>query len=157
LWMLVRYLSDHHFVWLVLLGLALYWCVLFDPLPLITGLTFLALMARAWVRGDTRWQHNPLHLLVVPAAFFPAHALLSRQYGYELISAFKFALEDARDFNRWNHRPYDIWVGQNLIDILSAIGPLVSVVLLGIAGVGVCRIALAATRWGPSAALDVAC
>jgi hypothetical protein len=157
LWLLLRYLSDRRPVWLVLLGIALYWSVLFEPLPLVTGLTFLALMWRARMRGETDWQDNLLIVTVVPATFLAVNAVVAHFCDYEIISAFAFALEDARNFNRWNYRPYGLWVGQNLIDTFTATGPLVSALLLGIAGAGVGRIVRAARREGRKTAIGVAC
>jgi hypothetical protein len=94
--------------------------------------------------------------VVVPAAFFAADLCVYRLFGYEVVRAFLFALRDARQFNAATGRPYDLWVVQNLIDTLANTGALTAALVVGIAAVGVGRIAVAAVREGQRAAGAVA-
>jgi len=130
LWMLVRFCVTRRWSWLVGIGISLYWLVLFDPLPLVTGLVFLAVLARSCARGELGFGNLVQVFVLVPTAFCGTAALVSRAYGYDLIEAGRFAFSEAREFNQLNQRPYAVWLVQNLIDFLVNTGIATSALFL---------------------------
>lgn len=157
LWLLVRYLTSRHPGWLAALGVALYALVLFDPVPLITGLTFVALIGRAWAQKTIGWKNVVAILALVPLAFFAADCVVALRYGYEIVSAFAFAYHDAKHFNATHGRSYDVWLVPNLIETLSNTGILTSALVLGIAVAALPRMAWGLWREKLRGAVTVAC
>lgn len=140
LWLLLRYLAKPHFGWLAAMGAALYALVLFEPLPLVTGLVFLALIARALGVGAITRRQALAVLVLVPVAFFAVDLVVWGAFGYEIVGAFQFALHDAQEFNKQQNRPYGLWVQFNLIETLSNTGLLTSALAVGLGIAGVVRV-----------------
>ncbi|MBP3955274.1 hypothetical protein J8F10_08270 [Gemmata sp. G18] len=157
LWLFLRYLADRHPGWLIATGTALYALVLFEPLPLVTGLTFLALIGRAWTQRAIGAPHVLAIFTLIPLAFFATNLAVAQLFGYEIVSAFLFALRDATEFNIAENRPYWVWLVYNLIETLSNTGVLTSALVLGIAGTGAYRMARALGAEGWSGPRAVAC
>ncbi len=156
LWMLLRFCATRRPLWLVAVGCSLYWLVLFDPLALVTGLVFLAVLARAIGRGDIGWWDVGKVAALVPLAFWGADWLVARASGYEIIEAARFAMDHAKEFNELNKRPYGLWVVQNPIDFLVNTGIATSVLFLGLAASAGLRVCALWCRNGWRAASELA-
>ncbi|HEY1187287.1 MAG TPA: hypothetical protein VGE74_06495 [Gemmata sp.] len=157
LWLQVRYLAKPHAGWLAAMGVALYALVLFEPLPLVTGLVFLALIGRAWALGAIARKHVLSVLVLVPVAFFVVDLLVWWGFGYEIMSAFRFALHDAQEFNKQQNRPYGLWVVFNLVETLSNTGLLASGLALGLFAAGAVRLVRAFRSVGWAGVRVIAC
>ncbi|MBA4186569.1 MAG: hypothetical protein C0467_00985 [Planctomycetaceae bacterium] len=153
LWMLLRFCATQGVYWLIGIGVSLYWLVLFDPLPLVTGLVFLGILGRAIVRCDLDWVGTAQVFLLVPLSFCGAAWLVSWAYGYNVIEAARFAIAHAKEFNELNNRPYDLWLFQNLIDFLVNTGIATSSVFVWLAATAMRRSLVAWTRDGWRASL----
>ncbi len=157
LWLLVRYLATRKPTWLVAMGVSLYALVLFEPLPLITGLTFVALIGRAWGLHTIDWKNVVALIAVVPLGFFVTNLVVAQAFGYEIVSAFEFAYHDAKEFNVRQNRPYDVWLVANPIETLSNTGLFTSAIVFGIAGVGMFQMSRVMWAKGWRSAWAVAC
>jgi hypothetical protein len=120
--LLLRWLMTGRAVYAALLGVALYGLTFFEPLPLAMGLLFAALTARALWRSELAWRTFLLQTVVVVIAFAATYAFMSVWFGFDLIDALRQIGADAVAFNAAVGRPYSIWVQQNLIDFIFAIG-----------------------------------
>ena len=130
----VCYLNSTRTGYLVALGFSLYALVLFEPLPLVTGLIFLALLAKHWQEGRLTRSQLLTVVSCVPAAFLLLHLVMVWTLGFNLFEAFAFAWKDAKDFNLSQHRPYAIWVVQNLKDFFLNAGIAPSLLFLACLG-----------------------
>lgn len=139
LWLLMRYCASGRPAWLVAVGVSLYWLVLFDPVPLVTGLVFLAVLWRASARGEVSRRGLAAVFIVVPAAFAASAWFVSLAFGYDIVEALRFALHHASEFNELNQRTYGLWLVQNLIDFFVNIGLGTSAIFLTLAATAVCR------------------
>jgi len=105
----------------IAIGPALYVLAIFDPLPLTAGLCGLAAVARPVDRPVT-----PMQLVtfagIVAAGWLTTYAIVAGLLGFDLGSAYQFAIDNAATFNREQHRPYWFWAGHNLKDFAIGIG-----------------------------------
>lgn len=157
LWLLLRYLARPHSGWLAAMGAVLYALVLFEPLPLVTGLVFLALIARARVSGALTRPQAFAVLVLVPLAFFAVDLVMWGVFGYEIVGAFQFALHDAHEFNKQQNRPYALWVLFNLIETLSNTGLLTSALVIGLGIASAVRVVQSHTNAGWAGVRAVLC
>jgi hypothetical protein len=109
---------------------ALYGLVLFEPLPLVTGIVCAAFVARWLWTGDLTLRVVAVQSLVVLAAFAAAHALMLAMFHFDLIQTVRETAADAMAFNVESRRPYGIWVRQNLVDFFFATGICQAVVFI---------------------------
>jgi hypothetical protein len=112
------------------LGVSLYVLVFYEPLPLVMGLFFAALVARALQRKDIGWRTLLIHSSLVLFAFLVAYAAMYVLFGFDLMSAFRQISVEAIQFNAAAGRPYGIWIRENVPEFLF--------------GVGVCQVVLVA-------------
>jgi len=105
-----------------LFGAALYALAFFEPLPLVTGILFAALLLRAIMRGTISWREVTFHGVVALAAFGLTYVIVRVGTGFDLVQAFREITAHALAFNRSTGRPYSIWVRQNLWDIAFGMG-----------------------------------
>lgn len=113
-----------------LLGVSLYALLFFEPLPLVMGLVFLALLGGALVRGALAPLGAIKLVLHSMAAFAAAHALMLAVFRYDVLANFLQLLERAREFNRSAGRPYGVWARQNLWDFSFGVGTASAVLVL---------------------------
>jgi hypothetical protein len=132
--LLLLYLESGRRAYLVLEGASLYVLVLFEPLPLVLGLVFLALLVRSYWQGRLSKIDLALVVAMVAGSFFLCHALMVRVFGFDVVRAFLFAWNDARTFNAEMGRPYSVWVVHNLKDFLLNAGMFQSALFLALAG-----------------------
>ena len=118
----LRWLATASVAYAALLGVALYGLVFYEPLPLVMGLLFSALTARALWRADLTWRTFLLQSGLVVIAFAATYATMFVWFGFDLIDALREIGVHAAAFNAVARRPYSIWVRQNLLDFLFGIG-----------------------------------
>ena len=138
---LLRWLNTGRALHAVAAGGALYALVLFEPLPLVTGLLFAALLVRTIWTGTMRLQTAVLHVVLMLAVFAAVAFTVQRLYGFDLVAAFASVRADAEAFNAQQRRPYDVWIRANLIEFLFGMGA-------GQVVLAVAALALAASRAG---------
>jgi hypothetical protein len=107
---------------IVAAGVSVYWLVIFEPLPLAAGPVVIAQILRRVQMRQIGWR-DVVRVLVVPAiTAIGVHAGMRILFGFDAVAAFLAALEDARQFNEANARPYWLWVGHNLKDFVIHMG-----------------------------------
>ena len=105
-----------------LLGVALYAMVLFDPLLLSLGLLFAAIMVHSlWMDGI---QPAPIvrQLGIGIAAFAATYVLFLTAFRFDLFRTLNELRLESAAFNVEEHRPYGVWVVQNLLDFGFGVG-----------------------------------
>jgi hypothetical protein len=134
--LVLRWFMTGSAIYAAMFGIALYGLVFYEPLPLVMGLLFAALAARALWRADTTWRQLLLQSGVVIVAFATAYALIRIWSGFDLISAFRQIGAHAVAFNAEAARPYSIWVRENLVEFLFGVGLCQAVVFWAALGEG---------------------
>lgn len=118
----LRYLRSPRAPWAVSLGVCLYGTLFFDPLPLASGLVFLALLAgRARSSRLTRRSIGRLAVACL-AGFLAVHAAMLALFHYDVFGHFLRLLTQAVAFNPRAERAYAVWVVQNPVDFLVNAG-----------------------------------
>ena len=118
----VMYLTSKKDRYLPAVGITLYGLFIFEPLPFVTGLIFLALMGKCLLDGELTRSGVMKIFSYVPATFFLLHFILAATLGFDVFKAFSFALKDAYTFNAETHRPYAVWLIHNLKDFFLNMG-----------------------------------
>jgi len=142
--LLLRWLITGSAIYAAMLGVTLYGLIFFEPLPLVMGLLFAALAARAVWRADISWRRLLTQSGVVVIAFATTYAAVYGRFGFDLISAFRQIGTDAVAFNTTAGRPYSIWVRENLREFLFGVGICQAVVFVAALCEGLGR----AEPWG---------
>jgi hypothetical protein len=138
--LLLLYLESRRWVYLVLEGASLYALVLFEPLPLVVGLVFLALLARAYAQKRIGKIDFAIVVGVVPASFLLCHLLMVFLFDFDVVRSFLFAWNDAHEFNAAMGRPYSVWVVHNLKDFLLNAGLIQSAIFIAVAAYHVAKL-----------------
>jgi hypothetical protein len=121
-WLLLKWLQTERWQYAALFGIALYGLVLFEPLTLVIGLVFAALIVW-WLREwRTAWRPYVWQAVSAVVAFAAVHVLMLAVYGFDLFHVFQTLGEDAVKFNVATGRPYGVWVRENLADFLFCMG-----------------------------------
>jgi hypothetical protein len=120
--LLQRWLLTGRAMFAALLGVALYGLVFWEPLPLVMGLVFAALMARAFRRGTLPPPACVRHVLLALSTFTATYAVVWLAFGFDLASAVRDISSHASVFNREIGRPYWLWLPQNLLDFVLGVG-----------------------------------
>ena len=120
--LLTRWLTRGLGIYAWLLGVALYGLVFFEPLPLVMGLLFAALVIRALAVSEVRLLRFAIHAGLVVLGFATAYAVVFFAFGFDLLHAFRQIGSDAVAFNQQAGRPYDVWVRENLREFLFGMG-----------------------------------
>ena len=121
-WLLLRMLQTRQQRYAALLGAALYAVAFFEPLPLVMGLLFAALVARALWLGTISGRELLEHLGVGCVAFTTSYAAMYLWFGFDLIDAFRRIGSHAVEFNVQNARPYEVWLTENLREFVVGMG-----------------------------------
>jgi hypothetical protein len=135
-WLLLRMLAAKRPRDAALLGVAVYGVAFFEPLPLVLGLLFAALMARAWWLGQISARELLALVGVGGVAFATTYAAMYLWFGFDLLDAFRRISAHAVEFNVQNARPYAVWITQNLRELALGMGVCQAVVFFGAAGDG---------------------
>ena len=122
LWLFLLYLEKQRLILLWLLGGSLYFLLLFEPSPLVTGILFLAILLPAISQRKIS-RKNLLALFIVPVfAILGLHLLFIAIFSFNLLQAFRYVLSDAVNFNLTDRRDYRIWLAQNPKEFFYAVG-----------------------------------
>jgi hypothetical protein len=108
---------------LLLMGIASYWLLIFEPLPFAATPIVLWQVFRRVQRGELRWAEAGRAVVYPTLAFLGAHAAMRLLFGFDTVAALRFALQHARQFNESTARPYWLWVPHNLKDFFLHVGP----------------------------------
>ena len=148
-----RWLLTGGSAYAALVGVALYGLVFYEPLPLVMGLLFAALAARAMWRGDIAWRRLLAQGGLVVLAFVATFAFVRAWLGFDLMSAARQIGAHAVEFNTAAGRPYSIWVRENLREFLFGVGICQAVLFAAALGDGLAARGepLASHRDGPGA------
>lgn len=119
---LVRWLQTGKTKYAAILGVALYGLVFFEPLPLVMGLLFAVLMARALSRKEMSGRQLLAQMTIGVVAFGVTFLAMYLWFGFELIDAFRQVGAHAVEFNALSERPYAVWVWQNLREFAFGVG-----------------------------------
>jgi len=120
--LLTRWLTRGLGIYAWLLGIALYGLVFFEPLPLVIGVMFAALVIRALSISEVRALRFAIHIGFIVLGFAAAYAAVFFLFGFDLLHAFRQIGSDAVAFNVKAGRPYDIWVRENVREFLFGMG-----------------------------------
>ena len=140
---LVRWLQTRKPAYAALFGASLYGLMFFEPLPLVMGLLFALLIARALWKGE--WKTPLRQAAIVMIAFAATYAFFVAWFHFDLIATFRQAERDAAAFNAGAQRPYALWVRQNLLEFAFGMGVCQAVVFSGLLCMLVAR-AVVSTR-----------
>ena len=103
-------------------GVALFAQTFFDPLALVMGLLFAAIAILLLRRSDHGWSRLLNQGGIAGIGFMATYAVLLIGFRFDLLTTLRHVATDAASFNVAAHRPYTIWIRQNLLDFLFGIG-----------------------------------
>ena len=121
-YLLQRWLLVQKAIFPALLGVTLYAIAYFDPLPLVLGLLFAMLIARAWIDGRLAIKTVLLQGSSGLVTFAATYVLFLAVFRFDLLATFRHSQAEAATFNASTHRPYGIWVQANIVEFAFAIG-----------------------------------
>jgi hypothetical protein len=104
------------------LGVLLFALVFFEPLPLVCGLLFAAVVLRAIGQGQIGWRKAAAHIVLMIVAFGATVLAVRLATGFDLIRAFAIVGSYATAFNEQELRPYDVWIKANLVEFVFGTG-----------------------------------
>ena len=114
LYLFILYLETKKSSFLILLGIALYALVLFEPSPLVMGILFIGIFL-TYVGQKKITKKDALRIFIFPTlSFLAIHLLFSLIFSFNLWQAFQYVLKDAATFNQEANRNYWIWMRENL-------------------------------------------
>ena len=112
--LLVEYLAAKKSVYAISLGAALYLLFIFEPLPLVTGLIALALVARSLCIKETAPGDVFRMLVLALVSFGVTYIAVFGLFGLDISRAFTFILSDQARSHIDLGRAYNVWVIENL-------------------------------------------
>jgi hypothetical protein len=121
-WLWLIYLRTRKTALLPMLGVSLYACFLFDPVPMVCGLIFAAFLLQARFTGKLNNRHLALVFTLVPGGFLLTGVAVWLAVGYDTWRGLLFVIQDAREYNAKEHREYGVWLVHNLLDFLCHAG-----------------------------------
>jgi hypothetical protein len=121
-WLLVRWLRTGKTAYAALMGLGLYGLVFFEPLPLVMGLLFAALVLAAIGRGEVAWDRFLAQTAVVIFVFIGTSEAVAALSGFDAVRTFRRIGTHAVEFNQSTGRPYWVWVRANLWEFVFGVG-----------------------------------
>jgi hypothetical protein len=154
--LLARWLRTGRTSLAILLGVALFGLVFFEPLPLVIGLLFAALAWRSMAAGEIGPQRFIVQAAVVLLTFVATSEIVYAVSGFELLQALRMTAAHAVAFNTAAGRPYGFWVLENPAEFLFGVGVCQAVLFAGVTVVGLRGSSPVRERWTrPIAALCV--
>lgn len=106
----------------LLLGVCLYLTTFFEPIPLVMGLLFLALLVAAMRQGCIGPAAVGELVLYTGATFALAYSSMLVLFQYDLARDLARCLWVQLDFHRSGDRSYGVWIWQNPIDFMASSG-----------------------------------
>ena len=129
-WLFMRSLRGTTMAVSVGAGVALYALVLFEPLPLVMGLFLAAVAAASVARKEVPLARLVRQSAIVVGTFVAVSEVIAASTGFELVGAFHTIARHATAFNEAASRPYQVWVGANLVEFGLAMGACPAVLLV---------------------------
>lgn len=130
LYLLILFINEKRWIFLVLLGISLYALVLFEPSPLMTGLIFVAVLINA-LGQKTLPPKDLIKVVAIPAAaFFAVYGIMRLAFSFDLFTMFAYMLKDAAAFNVGAERGYWVWVLENSKEFIYGVGTPVGLIFL---------------------------
>lgn len=122
LYLFLLYIEKKKYIFLLLLGVALYLLILFEPSPLVTGIIFIGILLNAI--GEKRFSKKDFWVvLILPLlAFAGVYLLFLVSFSFNLFQTVQYVLNDAVNFNAIDHRGYWIWAGENPKEFFYDVG-----------------------------------
>jgi hypothetical protein len=121
-WLLMRWLRRGAASDAMMLGILLYGLVFFEPLPLVIGLLFAALIGRAIWQGERSPKPVFAQIGLGAVGFAVTYLAMFLWFGFELIEALQAVGAHAEEFNMQARRPYDVWIWRNVIEFAFGVG-----------------------------------
>lgn len=121
-WLLLRWLQTGRTLHAALLGIALYALVLFEPLPLVMGLLFLALAVAAILRREIAGDRFIAQASVTVFALIGTSEAMSAWVDFDIVRTFHIVGRHAMEFNETTGRPYGAWIFANLWEFAFGLG-----------------------------------
>jgi hypothetical protein len=103
-------------------GAAVYAVVFFEPLPLVMGLLFIALIAGSLVHGRISWHGVSTGILAGLLAFLASHLAMRFLFAFDVFDALRNIATHAVEFNANEGRPYGYWLLGNLREFVFGAG-----------------------------------
>ena len=135
-WLLIRWLRTRRVAYAAAFGIATYGLVFFEPLPLVIGLLFAALVLRAIARREISWTEVMAHAAVAVLTMVAVATAIELAFGFDMVAAFRRIAAHAAEFNREASRPYSVWVAANLWEFLLGAGVCQAFIFCGAAIAG---------------------
>jgi hypothetical protein len=130
-WLFLRALRRGTILSSLATGAALYALVLFEPLPLVLGLLLVVVAAASVARGEVSAARLVRHAALMIGAFIATSEAIAASTGFELVGAFHSIARHAAAFNESASRPYQVWIGANLIEFVLAMGLCPAILFMG--------------------------
>jgi hypothetical protein len=122
LYLFVLYIQHKRAIFLWLLGGALYFLILFEPTPLVSGILFIGILLHAVGHNKLSTREIWLIFIIPILGFLGVYLVFLIGYSFNLFAAFIYILRDAIDFNVAAKRDYWLWVHENLKEFLIVAG-----------------------------------
>src|SRR5207245_6256081 len=90
--LLLLFLESRRSVYLIFEGMSLYALVLFEPLPLVLGLVFVALLVRGYIQGKIGKADLARVGAYVVVTILVCHFLMVILFGFDVWQSFLFAV-----------------------------------------------------------------
>ncbi|MGH9383632.1 MAG: hypothetical protein ACRD2N_05030 [Vicinamibacterales bacterium] len=127
-WFATRSFESQRRIDYVLTGAGLYALAIFEPLPLVAMPMLAVLLVRPVVGREINWSRAVVMAGWMAASFGLVYLGMRGVFGFDLLDAFWFLLDDALAFNVKTQRPYSVWIVHNLKDFFLNMGVAQSVV-----------------------------
>ena len=133
LYLFLLYVEKKHWLFAGLLGIALYFLILFEASPLTTGIIFVGILIYE-VREKRLDARDVLSLCSsLFLAFVGIYLVFSLIFNFNLFPTFLYMLKDAMQFNSRADRGYFIWLGENIKDFFFSVGLPVMIIYIYLA------------------------
>ena len=136
----LRFLGSGRPIFALLLGVALYFTLFFDPIPLAMGLAFAAFVVRSSYRGELGVGGAALLVGGTAVGFAVVHAAMWWGLQFDVFAT----LAEMIDKNTAGHarlsRSYEVWLVGNLVEFALGLGMIQVVIFLAVLGRALRRI-----------------
>jgi hypothetical protein len=120
--LLLAWLQSSRARYAALLGAAVYALVFFEPLPLVMGVLFAALIGRALWQRAIGWRQILRHVGLGVGTFGAVYAAMRLWFGFDLFEGLWHVGAHAARFNAAADRPYSVWIRANLWEFIFGVG-----------------------------------
>jgi hypothetical protein len=109
-------------VHLILLGISIYFLVLFEPSPLVAGILFIGIFIHSIVQKRISLKELISVLLIPTGSFLAVFILFIIIFHFNLLQSFQYVMNDATNFNMNAGRSYQIWLRENVKEFFFSAG-----------------------------------